>query len=686
MTRLLFPSTFLLGAIATGWMAFSFIGANPLALVVTLVIGCGYIIGFIELRQFRAATGSLARALASPPTHDTADPEKLDDWLAKLHPSLQNAVRLRIEGERVGLPAPVLSPYLVGLLVMLGLLGTFVGMVDTLGGAAAALQGSTELEAIRAGLAAPIKGLELAFGTSVAGIASSAMLGLASTLSRRDRMQETRALDSKISSVFRLYSLSHNRQQTYHALQQQARALPEVAAHLSSLAQGLEQMTTRLSDRLLANQQQFHSEVTAEYSKLAKSVDQSLQESLAKSAQTASENITPVIEQTMAVVSEEARKTQQQLAATNQQQLDTMAGQFNATTGDIAGQFKQSSGDILAEFKRTMQDNAEQQTSSDRQRMDSWNQTLQTAGQQLGEELQASARLITETTATSGRQAAQSATAVLAEMQQLLVGAEQLLAARTESEGNWLAAHQQRMEAIENSLGKQLSELREQEANRSQAALEQLALLEQRVGEHLETLGRGLEKPIKQLIETASEAPKAAAELIIHLKKEISHNAERDNQLLEERRISAEQLNTLSTSLEQTVDAQRQAVEQLVSSSTTLLEDVSQRFAERLDKEVSQLNGAGEQILVSSAEMASLGDAFNAAVQLFNEANGQMLGQLASIETAMATANSRSDEQMNYYVSQARELIDHSLMSQKEIFEELRQLGQQQSKKSSGRE
>jgi hypothetical protein len=34
----------------------------------------------------------------------------------------------------------------------------------------------------------------------------------------------------------------------------------------------------------------------------------------------------------------------------------------------------------------------------------------------------------------------------------------------------------------------------------------------------------------------------------------------------------------------------------------------------------------------------------------------------------------RSDEQLAYYVAQAREIIDLSLMSQKEIFEELRQL------------
>ena len=206
MTRILFVTAFLLGAIAVVWMGAGFVGTDALALTVTVVIGLAYTIGFIELVQFRQATGTLSNSLsalskaeskAESGAESGAEPgaksvknvvDNLEEWLSKLHPSLHNSVRLRIEGERVGLPAPVMTPYLVGLLVMLGLLGTFVGMVDTLKGAVIALEGTTELQAVRAGLAAPIKGLGLAFGTSVAGVAASAMLGLLSTLSRRERM------------------------------------------------------------------------------------------------------------------------------------------------------------------------------------------------------------------------------------------------------------------------------------------------------------------------------------------------------------------------------------------------------------------------------------------------------------------------------------------------------------------
>jgi len=113
------------------------------------------LVGTIELLQYRRASNSLLNALTSlnEPVED------LSAWLSSIDVSLQNSVRLRVEGNRQGLPAPVVTPYLVGLLVMLGLLGTFVGMVGTLKGAVVALEGTNELEAIRAGLAAPIEGL-----------------------------------------------------------------------------------------------------------------------------------------------------------------------------------------------------------------------------------------------------------------------------------------------------------------------------------------------------------------------------------------------------------------------------------------------------------------------------------------------------------------------------------------------
>ena len=245
MIKLLFGTALMLGLASVVWMGSVFVGNDSAALTVTAVIGGVYLIGVFELLRYRRATRGFTDAL----TAASDGVASLDDFIAKLDPTLQSPVKLRVEGDRVGFPVPVLTPYLIGLLVMLGLLGTFVGMVDTLRGAVSALEGTTELAAVRAGLAAPIKGLGLAFGTSVAGVATSAMLGLMSTLSKRDRILEIRRLDTMTATVFRSFSLVHGQRETFNALQTQAQALPEVASKLTLMAEAMTVFVEMLGSR-----------------------------------------------------------------------------------------------------------------------------------------------------------------------------------------------------------------------------------------------------------------------------------------------------------------------------------------------------------------------------------------------------------------------------------------------------
>lgn len=254
MTRIIFIIAFFLGAAAVVAMGANFIDSNLLSLIFTAVIGGVYIIGFIELFQYKKATSTLTSALDSLSQEASERITVLDEWLIKLHPSLHNAVRQRIESERVGLPSPVLTPYLIGLLVMLGLLGTFVGLVETLKGVVVVLEGSDELGVIRQALTAPMGGLGLAFGTSVAGVAASAMLGLMSTLSKRERLLSCRQLDNKIATEFRRFSRSHQQQETLKALELQSQGLPVIADKLHTLVDHMEQMSEKLGEQLLANQ------------------------------------------------------------------------------------------------------------------------------------------------------------------------------------------------------------------------------------------------------------------------------------------------------------------------------------------------------------------------------------------------------------------------------------------------
>ena len=249
MIRHLFAVAFLLGALVVVWVGVGFIDSSFLALAMTALIGTVYAFGAFELHRFRQATSALASALAAIP--DTL--VELGDWLASVPASLQHPVRLRIEGERVGLPGPALTPYLVGLLVMLGMLGTFLGMVVTLNGAVFALEKTTDLQAIRSALAVPVKGLGLAFGTSVAGVAASAMLGLMAALSRRERMLVAQLLEGRMATSLRRFSRSFQHQETIKAMQLQSRGLPEVADQLQMMMTRMEAMSQTLNQRLLSN-------------------------------------------------------------------------------------------------------------------------------------------------------------------------------------------------------------------------------------------------------------------------------------------------------------------------------------------------------------------------------------------------------------------------------------------------
>lgn len=819
MTRFLFTLAFLLGAAAVGWTAAIFMGADALALTVTLVIGGVYILGGVELHYFRQATGTLKTSLDEL----SKEVETLEPWLDTLAPALRNATQARIEGERVGLPAPIITPYLVGLLVMLGLLGTFVGMVETLQGAVMALEGNNELQAIRAGLAAPIAGLGLAFGTSVAGVSASAMLGLMSTLSRRERMMETRRLDQKISTTLRAFSLNHSRQETYRSLQSQADTLPAVANRLDSLAEKFEQMGERLGQvggqleqmgeqvgkDLVSNQQEMHQSVQSMFTELAASVENSLTKSVAESSrvtaqsgQLAGESLKPVMAQAVAEIQSELRshseqgqqqlqqqadksyqkldqatqqtlaqlvssadatqqslsecnaKAQQQLADATEQQLQSLSGRFGETaetvskawaqgldahqganqqlveqTGDslkaFSQEFEQLSASLLQTFNSATQDWVALQQAGDEQRLAHWQASLsegqQQASQQLvenaqqfneqlkqqaGEQQQAVEQLLgrfqavsTELSSqwheagdTHGSQQQQLAQTLqqsaqdinqnwqqvsktmLEQMHQLMNSSEQLLNQRMESESHWLGDHRQRMTELSSVLGEQLKSLRQDEQDRGDTAVARLGELEQAVAGHLAGLGQSLEAPMSRLIETASEAPRAAAEVIEHLRGEISKNIERDNGLLSERRDVLVELNSLSESIQQTAAGQQQAIETLVSASTDKLQLIGEQFNQQVDTESNKLTEMVGLFAGSSAELSSLGEAFGVAVDLFRESNSEMVVNLSRIEASLTEAGGRSDEQLGYYVAQAREIIDHSVMSQQQMLDGLSQL------------
>ena len=671
MKRYSFHIAFGLGALAVIWVAAAVASSHLLVLFMCAVIAAVYGVGALELLHYRQATTSFNQALANiPPALKT-----LDEWLQQLPTSLQSPVRLRIEGERIALPGPALTPYLVGLLVMLGMLGTFLGMVVTLNGAVFALEGSNNIAGIRAAFSEPIKGLGLAFGTSVAGVATSAMLGLMSSLARRERAQASQSLDSHIGGTLRHFSLAHQRQETFSALQQQSQVLPQMMRELQDTLQSMmaqmERSSEQVNTRLLANQTSFHQDTQQAYAGLAQSVDASLRTSLSQSLQLASEGIQPVVQATMAQLAEQAHSVNERLQRSVEITLDTFSQTLAQRSEALVATLHSAYAQQQAELSHTEQQRLTEWTAA----LQSNTQALSAQWQQAGAQTLAQQQAICDTLTHTAQELTQlthtQTSHTLTEISRLLAQSEALVQARVAAEADWAANHQQRAQELSALLHHELDALRQAEEARGQAAVARLGDLQTAVTTHLSTLGTALEAPISRLIETASEAPKAAAEVIGQMRQEISVSVARDNALLDERARILATLNQLLESIDHASTEQRGVIDALVVSSTATLNQASSQFIDHVRSESSKLGDMAAQVTASAVNVASLGENLGFAVQSFAQTNDKLMAQLHSIEQAMAKSMTRSDEQLAYYVAQARELIELSIGSHQDVLQAL---------------
>ena len=789
MNKILYHAAFAAGLAMLGWIGHGYLGAaHPLALGMTAVVAAFYLMGAVELHRFGQATAGLDAALK-----DIPEPlPSVDTWLDKLPASLQTAVRLRVEGARVPLPGPGLTPYLAGLLVLLGMLGTFLGMVSTLNGTGAALDSATDVQAVRATLAAPVRGLGLAFGTSVAGVAASAMLGLMSALRRRERLRSAQALDAAIATTLRAFSPAQQREEAFKLLQQQAGLMPALVDKLQGLMDRLEQQGQALGTQLAEQQASFHRETHSAYTGLATSVDRTLQGSLAESARQASEQLRPLVEATMAHITRETASLHQAVAGAAQSQLEGLAERLEASTTSVAttlttswqaalaehqqasraltaetrdalttaaNAFEQQAGNLVRNVDSAHAALRDQLAAQDTQRLDAWQQSLATTAGTLQEHWQSSHAEAVERqrqihdamqqqwqaahaeTLASQREALRSmqqqwreshadalarqretheslqqhwreATAETlsaqrethdAIQQQWREASNETLAQQREThqalQQTWrdgtaetLARQRETHDAIQQqwreASSETLSQQREthealqqqwQQAG-SQALAQQREICEtlERTATHITTQAdahaRETIAEIARLMQAATEAPRVAAEVIAEMRQKLSESVARDTAALDERNRLMETLATLLDAVNRSANEQRGAIDALIESTASVLDRVGTQFADKAGTEADKLTAVAAQVATSAVEVASLGDAFGTAVQHFGDSSDKLMEQLRRVEAALTQSISRSDEQLAYYVAQARELIDLSVMSQKQIIDDLQQL------------
>lgn len=285
MTRFAILGFGAIGLAVIARAALFYAGVDPIALGVCLAMAVVMVAGLVEVYRTASRIETLRAELAGFSKNASVDA------MEKATPVLRALLRARLERVALPVPTPVFAPYLVGLLVMLGLLGTFLGLFETLRGARIALAASADVDALRHGLERPMEGLMRSFGASAAGVSGSAMLGLASVFARRLANDLTLELHACITGPLADAAPTARQLLALEALARQGEALPGAAKALEGVVAEVQ--------KLAGAWQTAHRESAAEMQKTLGSavsdIRSSLERAAAASAEASQKAVQPIV-------------------------------------------------------------------------------------------------------------------------------------------------------------------------------------------------------------------------------------------------------------------------------------------------------------------------------------------------------------------------------------------------------
>ncbi|MNV21337.1 hypothetical protein D3C71_1122690 [compost metagenome] len=393
--------------------------------------------------------------------------------------------------------------------------------------------------------------------------------------------------------------------------------------------------------------------------------------------------------------------------AQHQRVSEKLSGDSHQALAAAAATFEQHSVALLRTVGEAHTSLQTELAARDAQRLSAWSQSLEAMAaslqkewQQAGAHTLSQQQQLSDTLAQAARdvsaQAEAHAKQTVAEVAQLLQAASDapraaasLLDTVREAHANLqtelatrdaqrLAAWSGSLETMAASLQKEWQQAGAHSLSQQQQMSETLAQTVRDMSAQAEANAKQTVAEVAQLLQVAAEAPKAAADVIAELRQKLSDGMARDNDMLEERSRILGTLETLLGAVNHASTEQRSAIDALVTASADMMERVGSRFTEKVESETEKMAGIAAQITGGAVEVASLGEAFGFAVQRFGESNDKLVAHLQRIEGALGKSLARSDEQLAYYVAQAREVIDLSIMSQKQIVEDLQQFASRQ--------
>ena len=609
----------ILGALIVGRMTMVYAGQDWIGFAVTLAIAFGFTAGLMEvarrtklLATLSAESQALNQALISG---ETTEPPASG--------LVGNYIRARLTGSSGHLPQLVLTPYLMGLMVMLGLLGTFLGLVETLEGAREALAVNTELSAVRMGLTQPIQGLSRAFGTSVAGVATSALLGYLFSQYNRHKQELRIKLDQIVVGPLSHLTFAGRQATSMETLALRLDALPAVTTHIETLCSELRQLGTTLATQ--------HQEGLDDNARSLRESTEAIGAAIASSTEASHHTLTQVSESMERSIQETGAKSAELIRTSVDTTLDKAAEKAQPIIDAVLTRVRLESDDQFQLWNQMLHENETAR-----------NKTL------LNNLDERATNLIEQTEST--------------------------LNARSEAFKSSVSSLETQMGQLVENVSRELSDLSEAQHSHQESMTREMGELDQILHHHLESLGTALSGPLADVMDSVAEAPQAARNVIDELKEQHTEFVTRDNELLSQREALLTRLTAASSALESSMTDHHVLVETLVDKANTELEQASERNFDKLERSRAKLEESAAMVATGGVEMAAVATMFSTAVEAYTETSDKLLGGLERIEEALSDSGERSNQQLSLYVDQAREIIDQSLLSQKEIFEALRSM------------
>jgi hypothetical protein len=416
-----------------------------------------------------------------------------------------------------------------------------------------------------------------------------------------------------------------------------------------------------------------------------------MQASVAESSRAVSGALQPAVEATLAGMAREAATLRETVAAAVQQQLQALTAGFEAAStraaqswsAALAEQQRANAG-LAAELRVSLERSSQAHEQRAAELLDGVATRMAAAGDAVaGAWTEALARQQATNDALAYRNESalalaatgfeQHATALAGTLRQSHDELQAALASRDEAR---LSTWSGTLESMAGEFGRHWAQAGEHVASRQQAICDALERTAGEIASQARAHAGATIAEVARLVDTASEAPRAAAEVIGELRQSLSESMVRDTAMLQERTRLLATLETLLDAVNHASGEQRAAVDALVTTSADLLERTGTQLLERIGAEAGRLDAAAGQLTASAVDVASLGDAFGAAVGSFGQANEALLERLQQVAGALDGSLARSDEQLAYYVAQAREVVELSVLSQQQIIGELQRVAE----------